>query len=652
MSKNPYPYLLSPIKVGNTLLRNRLLSSPSMPHFHQGPETYPGEAIIQHFANRAKAGAAVVCCSGTKQYKQNALTSHFMQCDLFDPKVQNYFCQMADAIHFYGAKAALILDSPVREGYDVSDDILSFAVAGEGNPASYSKELTREMLYEMADEYADQCAILKKCGFDMVFVHMSYRMQMPARFLSPLTNHRTDEFGGSIENRAKYPLMILEKIRECCGKDFLLQVSLSAIEPEGGLTLDETTQFVRMAAQRGLVDIIQIRDRYIDPAHPTGLEMNPTPFRELAKELKKRVSGCNVLIDTIGGYQDPDICEEIIRNGEADLISMARSWISNPDYGTLLYENRAKDIVPCIRCNKCHISSLQDPYLSICSVNPLLGLESHVEHMIFPAHSKKKVAVVGGGPGGMKAALVCRERGHEVTLYEQSGQLGGLLIHADYCDFKWPLKQFKEYLIDHVYKAGIHVRLNTKANRDLLEKEQYEEVILAIGSHPILPSIPGADTIQNKIYAATIFGQEENLADQVIVIGGGEIGAETALHLARCGHQCTLIEMREEIAMDACPIHYRAMFLEALEKEENLKCITNARCIRVSEHHVEYRNENGAIHEIEAGNVLFATGMKADPEEVAEFYSAEYRIRAIGDCAGYGNIQKVMRSALGAASQV
>ncbi len=257
----------------------------------------------------------------------------------------------------------------------------------------------------------------------------------------------------------------------------------------------------------------------------------------MAEAVKKSNPGIAVV--TVGGYQDLDVCEDVIASGKADFIGMARGWISNTEYGRLAYEGRGEDVVPCIRCNLCLGSSLAERPASVCSVNPVFGLEHKIERMIQPPTSKKKVAVIGGGPAGMEAALIAAGRGHQVTLYEKSAALGGLLKIADSVSFKWPQRDFKNYLIRQIGKSNVKVRLNTEATPELLKRERYDVLLAAVGAEPVVPPIPGVDS-KTVVFAQDVYGNEASLAPKVVVIGGGEVGVETGMHLAEKGHDVTL----------------------------------------------------------------------------------------------------------------
>ena len=230
--KSPYPHILSPIRVGNLVLKNRLTASSSVLHFLQANEPYPTEAMITHIANKAKCGASLVTCRGIstrvgkKRVANGGDIPHMFNFDLYDPQCQNMLSNMADAVHFYNSKICMNLGCRQFDGYDVSAGLV-----GRPGQTEPSKELTREMLEQIAADFAEQAKILQSLGFDMVSIHIAYRFQTPGRMLSPLLNFRTDEFGGSLENRIRFPLMCCWKIKEACGKNFPIQVLVSAEEP-------------------------------------------------------------------------------------------------------------------------------------------------------------------------------------------------------------------------------------------------------------------------------------------------------------------------------------------------------------------------------------------------------------------------------------
>lgn len=638
-----YPNLFSPLRIGNVILRNRMICPPSDPHYIQGHENFPSEATIRHYASRARNGAALVTVEGCGLH-QFPEEDHHWGWDATKGSTQNAMSQLADAVHFYGSKINGTIMCFPPFGWDVSAGVPPLKVVGDlaDWPEIETKELPREMLMDIIEQYAKLAKIDKDCGFDGVYIHMSYRMVLTGRMLSPLTNYRTDEFGGSFENRIRFPLMLCRRIKELCGSDFLIEASVSAEEPyEGGWRLEDTIRFA--SAAEGLIDLLQVRCGDVDPNHPTGFFSEKTPFLHLTEAVKK--SAPKLAVVAVAGYFDPDENEKVLAEGKADLISMARAFISNPNYGKLVYEGKREALVPCIRCNKCHRSGPDDPWLSVCSVNPKWPLEDRTEDLKVQETGNLRVAVIGGGIAGMQAAEICAERGNLVTLYEKTDRLGGLLNHAEYADFKWPLRAFLRHHIGKVTgEEKITVRLNCEPSAEELVAQGYDVILAAVGANPAVPDIPGADG-ENVMPATAVFGRESELPERIVILGGGEIGCETGLYLARCGHKVTILGRGRVLARESFRVHYYSMFMEACEKEENLSWILSATCTEVTKNGVIYEDEVGQTHSLTCDLVLLATGMRADVDGAMRYGTAGKKFYAIGDCAGAGNVQRAVRSA-------
>ena len=653
--KNAYPHLLEPIRIGKFILKNRMQSSNSLPHFSQGPEEYPAEATMAHFIGRARTGAAFITLGGMDDNLENPPlpdtldVSHFPDFDIHNAKCQNYLVEMIEAIHYTGSIMSGSLFSANKkyrytnekgevEIIDASSPVSSGALASM-DYQFVGDEISGETLRKIAVSYGQRAAFYQRLGFDAVTIHMSYRAQLPGQLLSPLSNRRTDEFGGSFEGRCRFPLLMLEEIRKAVGNNMLIEIQFSAEEPEGGYTLEEGLEFLKKAQK--YVDIVQVRSADGDYNHPIPFELNPTPFLELTAKIK--AANLDFVVSNVGGYFDPEIADRAIAEGKLDMVAMARAWISNPDYGDKVYEGRKDDIVPCLRCNKCHGRGKNDIMTTVCSVNPKFGFEMVDRYVGQPAGPSKEIAVIGGGPGGMRTALYLAERGHKVTIYEKEQELGGAIRHADYIPFKWTLRDYKNYLIHQVHKHGIKVVLGTAATPEMVE-DRYDAVIAAVGAQPVIPGIPGAKG-ENVTVATDAIMHSEKIGKNVVVIGGGEVGVETGMFLAQKGHSVTVIEMRDQLAADTTVMHYRSMFTDAWEAIPDFHYVLNATAKEITSDHVTYTDKDGVDHDLPADSVILSVGMRSKADEALSFYGTNPGFYMVGDCRKPGTIQTTNRSA-------
>lgn len=638
-----YPTLLSPIMAGNLLLKNRLLSSNSMPHFLQAEEPGPAQSMIDHLSRRAAHGAAVVTLANTyapvgpvempAPPDANDIP-HMPRYNIYDKKAQNRSIMLADAIHFYGSKACLNLMRVHMPEYAMED-----------RPERRQKAYPTELIYQVIDAYIEQAKVGKEMGYDLGSIHCAYNSPLSGEVLSAVDNRRTDEFGGSFENRIRFLYLICKGIKEACGPGFGVEVVVSGEDAHGGYTVEDLGRYLKYIEP--YVDLVQVRMPDADAAHPTGFTAEHTPalkYTEYLKSLK-----LDMLIGAVGGFQDPAEAEEALSSGKCDVVYAARAFICDFEYEKKLEEGRRDDIVPCIRCNKCHVNSNSAVMVTGCSVNPVFGLEHMVDKMVRPAECRKKVAVVGGGPAGMEAALIAAGRGHAVTLYEAGERLGGALLAAGMPDFKWPVKEFCNYLVRQVEKSPIDVRLGVEAAPQMLAGEGYDHVIAAVGGEPLMLRIPGA---QRAIFGPEAFLHPERVTGDAVIIGGGEIGVECGLYLARLGHKVTILEMTGEYAREANRPHYYTTLIANVRAEKNLTILLNARVSGITESAVEYTDGEGKTCSVPARSVVMSAGTRARTRDGMEFYSAGDTFSMVGDCQKVGSIMEAMRTGFAAASQI
>lgn len=646
--RTKFPNLFTPVKLDKAgiILKNRFEITPSTPVFIQGPESYPSERMIRYYANLAKNGAAIItthlCKADGKPVKptteNHVISGHIMGFDIFDTKCSHYITQLAEAVHFYNSRLICSFAVPTPEGYDVSN-VLSAYIPRNKTQLHMNKEMTKEMLYEAVDQAVKVCKKLKDCGIDGVYIHACYRGRLVGRFLSKATNKRIDEFGGSLENRCRFPFYLCDEIKKACGKDFIIEMSISGEDntEEGKWTLEDTKEFMKLA--EGHVDIVQLRSWEIEHAHPIGYELNPRPFTYMAEAAKK--SGSSVLVTTVGGNFDPNASEKIIAEGKADLIGMARGWISNPEYGKLLLEGKENEIVPCIRCNKCLLASNDSTFASVCSVNPRYCLVNRLDYLVPDNTRKKKVAVIGGGPAGMETAIIAYERGHEVTLFEKQDKLGGQLNIATIAPFKWPLKEYTDFLIKKAMNTGFKIELNTLATPELIKVRDFDCVVVAIGAESNVPNIKGVQSA-NVISVEDVYLQEEKVGQNVVIIGGGEVGVETALYLNSHEKNTTIVEMQELLMPQTSFEHYYALIEEQWEMADHMKICLKTKAIEIRENEV-ICEKNGIEFKLQADSVILALGYKAKIEEAYTFAGTTTQYYYIGDCKKARSLQAAIR---------
>lgn len=671
MSKK-YNHILQPIKIGNVILKNRLLSSNSLPHFLMGPESYPSDPVMLYQTGLARNGAAIVTIldwSDQRQRNGGGDGCHFPMFNLEDPSVQNYMNQLSDGIHFYHSKASVAIMPLPPKGYGViaeehspfwpnelPDEPMKAPSAPPadtddvpmGPPMSPPvQQMERPQMDEMIARYVKVAKTYQSFGFDMITIHMSYNATVLAQFLSPLKNTRKDAYGGSVENRTRFPLELCRAIKDACGQDFLIEAQISGEEEHGGITIADTVEFAKLA--EGIIDIFQIRAGDGDLNHPTGFNSDRTPITLKVAEAIKQ-SGAKVVTAPIGGFQNVDDIERYLAEGKTDMVAAARAFFCDPNYYEKIVEGRGDDVIPCIRCNRCHGQGMNGPWLSVCSVNPTLGLSHKLERMVSERPKRiKKVAIIGGGVAGMEAAVTAASRGHIVTLYEKADRLGGQLLHADFASFKWPIFDFKSYLIRQLDKTGVTVCLGTVATPELIASKGYDAVIVAMGAEAKLPPVEGIKLEDGSICSGVwnpiaTYGHAHELGKKVVVIGGSEIGTETGLYLTEQGHDVTVLTRQKQLAPESERVHYYTAFQLYWEQAEQFHYITKATTTKVAPGKVWYTDKSGTEHLIECDSIVACGGMEAKSQEALAFTGTGDEVFIIGDCNKIGNIQKSVRA--------
>ncbi len=648
-----YPHIFQPLTVGNVTFKNRIFSAPSMGHMIQNNvPTYPEPAMIKNYLEKAKGGVAQVECGGQQvnQPGKDPIHSNF---DIEDPTGWRNFIHFTDAIHFYDCKASYELIHFGGEGeyteeakkgviYGVDD----FVRASDG---LHFREMPEEEMSKLADRYADLAECIKFCGFDTLLIHGGHGTLLQ-EFLSPRTNHRTDKYGGSIENRARFPMMVLDRIRERVGRDLLIEYRISGSEcVPGGFELEECIEFFKLIQNK--IDIAHISAGVVrEPrlraiTHPTGF-LPPACNIYLAEAVKK-CPDIHIPVLGLGAFQDPRGIDDALAAGKADIIAMARGLIADPQVVRKAAQGRPQDIVPCIKCFRC-LDEFKNTHQYVCSVNPTAGREDFTDMMIPKTWEKQNVAVIGGGPAGMVAAMEGAARGHKITIFEREATLGGQLKDAAFMSFKYDLLKYERYLINHVQNdPNIRVLTGVEATPQMVASMGFDTVLAATGATPIVPrSIPGIDGT-TVMTAGESFFSGKPVGEKVVVIGGGQVGCEVGVHYGSQGREVTILEMKDSLCPDAT-----RTYKEELQGQVSDHCkaaITGGTCTSITDQGVSYRDKAGEEHFIPADTVILAMGMRSLRAEAESFRDCAPVFRAIGDCVKVRNVQKAVRAGFDAA---
>ncbi len=620
MVSDRYSHLLSPLKIGNQVLKNRFLAPQSTPHFLQGPENFPAEVMRDYYVNMAKNGAGIISVRIMSNRVRKDLkgdSAHMVIYDLEDAGVLNYMDQMIEGIHIYGSKACAGVMAGMRM---------------PGMPGTQSED-SEENNQKILENVVTEAKFYESHGFDAI--------QIVARGNEKMTLAACEAVKAAVPD-----MLTITEI-------FVREPSITQHKEDNyykaGGTVDEAIAYAKKL--EGKADIAMVRIADASAAHATTWNSNKSdPYAiHYAQAIKK--SGTKVIVAPGGGFQDLDLMEGYLKDGKSDMFTLARAFICDWEYGQKMAAGRGEDVTPCIRCNKCHGEDMfKGPWYTVCSVNPKVGIPAAVKS-IRPPGASKKVAVVGGGPAGMKAALTAAERGHRVTLYEKSEVLGGLARHADYSPYKWAIKGFKNFLAHQMGKAGVEVLLKTEATPEMIRAGGYDTILVAVGSDPVVPRIPGADGkgVYNIVEA---YSNEKSMGKNVVFIGGGEFGADVGMYLANAGHNVTMVTAGKELFPNNRP-HYPETIIQTYEDLKNFLVITEAVPTGISSGKVTYKDAGGTEKSLKADSVVIYAGFKPRKDEALKFYGTAKQFFAIGDCSDMGgNIQKSIRSAFYSASEV
>ena len=644
-----YPHLCQPITLGNVTFRNRMFASP-IGATDIDKDCVPGERTRAFYELRAKGGAAAVTMSELVVHPETD-GSHMLHLDLATVGSLAAFTFTADAIKRHGAVPSVefshsgqyagtyMADKNKKQGltqYGPSD-----GVRPDGMKVT---ALTKEQIADIVKRYGETAILAKRAGFEMIMIHGGHTWLLN-QFISPYFNHRTDEYGGSFENRMRFTIEVLKEVRNAVGPMFPIEFRMSGSELfEGGYDLDEG------------VRIAQAVEPYVDLIHVSAgsyqfgfFRTHPSMFAEhgvnvyLAEEIKKHVSKP---VATIGALNDPAQMEEIIASGKADVVYMGRALLADPYLPQKVVSGNDDKIVKCLRCFAC-MAERPTTQTRRCTVNPLIGREIEGTEVL-PAAVKKKVLVVGGGVAGLKAAVTAALRGHRVVLCEKSDKVGGILKCEQAIDFKQEMYQLGLSLEAQAKEAGVEIRCNTEVTPEYAEAQNADVMILAVGSNPIVPPLKGMDQ-DNVVVVNNYYLEKEKVGDSVVVLGGGLAGCEAAIHLAQEGKKVHLVEMRPELAPDA-NIRHRPILMQMVEKY--VEAHTGYQGLEVTSEGVICKDPEGKEVLVPGKSVICAVGQRANRTAVDQLRDCAPVVREIGDCVRARTVEEATAEAYNAAMRI
>ena len=637
---NMFPHLFTPGKIGNLEIKNRICKAPQSSGMNNKDGTV-SERAIRYYRDQAAGGTGMIIVEYAYVDDIGAKSAHCHLGISNDEHIPG-LAWLAENIREMGAVPAIQIEHCGRQKFLGTQPIKAPSAIpwpklyAQHGLEAVPQELTIPEIHEIVKCFGDAALRAKIAGFELVEIHGAHGYLL-TNFFSPTTNHRTDMYGGTLENRCRIYFEIIEDVRKKVGPDFPVTIRLSGTDYEpDGFSIEDTIYLAKGLEARG-IDAIDVsggdHHTMIHQTSPMAIEVCHNVWA--AEALKKELS---IPIMASGSITLPEYAEDILSSGKGDFVVLDRPLWADPEWAKKAEEGRPEDIRPCIRCNEGCLERTFYNYKAVtCALNPVISREGELK--IHPADTKKKVAVIGGGAAGMEAARVAKLRGHDVTIFEAQNRMGGLLNEAAAPEFKSDIRPFQAYLETQIKKLGIPVIHKKAVAADLGE---FDAVISATGSTPVKPKIPGADKAI-AMDALEAINNTNKVGKKVVVIGGGLVGTETALDLAENGHSVTVVEMLPQIMNDVAATDFM-VYSERIAKTD-MKALTNTRLEEVTDTGVLVANKKQGTFALDADTVILALGFRSCQDLYQELKAAGKEVYLVGDAVKPGKIMDAIHTA-------
>ena len=638
-----YPHLFSPLRIRGLELRNRIVQAPMNTHFTRDDGTL-SETGFAYYLERARGGAGLIILEASALDWPYGKGGKRQPC-FTRSTVHAEWSQLTEALHGLGTAVIAQINHNGFKANRRNNGNRENVTASAEHPLAErfpARGLTTDEVRDYVQKYAEVSKVIQECGFDGVEIHAAHGYLLN-EFLSPLTNRREDEYGGSTENRARILTEILEAVRSRCGSHFIISVRFPACdEVPGGLTFEETARIIPLCEKAG-ADIFNCSVGFeTRPEQSAEGEFSPEGQRLHYADAAKKAARSS-LVAIAGKLRSADMCERALAEGRTDLVVLGRQLICDPYWPEKVRLDQEQTIRPCLSCSEGCVGSFVRSGSIRCAINPFVGYE-HLfrEHDVMPAAHPRHLLIIGGGIAGMQAAILGTARGHRVTLLESSEMLGGQMILAAVPPHKKAMEQALQWFRDECVRRHVEICTGIHADTKTILSFSPDAVIAATGSLPCMPKIPGSEwgrSVHDLLSGAV--PTPEGVS--VCIIGGGSVGCEAALLLTERGNSVTVLECAETLCREQEATH-RAFLLDSLKAQRAVlkpSCTVTA----IREHRVEFQEDNRPNH-VSSDLILFAVGQRSSrPPFIQELQDLGITVRTAGDALRPSNFRFATRSA-------